>query len=308
MKNKKCKDLKKKKIGVLLGGTSAEREVSLETGTAVLGVLAKKGFKAVAIDVGGDIAQRLPREKIDLAFIALHGRGGEDGTIQALLELLGIPYTGSGVLASALALNKAQAKKVFTFHGLPCPQYQVLRKPQLPSKRLPFPLVIKPVSEGSTIGLSIVRRNSDVKEALEKAFSYDKEIILEEYIEGKEVTVGIVGTRALPVIEIRPKDTFYTYQAKYVKGLTDFIIPARLSKKVYSRVEKIALSAYQALDCRHFGRVDLIVNRKNQPYLLEVNTIPGMTATSLLPQAARHQGISFDSLIVKILKLAICSG
>ena len=302
-----------------MGGTSAEREISLKTGKAIATALKKKGLEVISIDVGKDIAKRLLEKRIDLAFIALHGRGGEDGTIQGLLESLGISYTGSGVLASALALNKVQAKKVFKFHGLPIPKFRVLKKGQarqpacLPTRQglrvkdqgFSLPLVIKPAREGSTIGLSIVHTKRDIKKAMERAFKYDEEIIFEEYIEGKEVTVGIVGDEALPVIEIRPKDAFYTYEAKYIKGLTDFIIPARLPKRVYSQVQKIALSAYHALGCRHFARVDMIVNKKNKPYLLEVNTIPGMTATSLLPQAAAKRGISFDDLVLNILKLAI---
>ncbi|MCG2675753.1 D-alanine--D-alanine ligase [bacterium] len=319
MKNEKLKRLKKMKIAVLMGGTSAEREVSLSTGKAIIEALKRKGLKVISIDVDKDIAKKLLKEKINLAFIALHGRGGEDGTIQGLLELLGIPYTGSGVLASALALNKAQAKKVFKFHGLPVPKFQVLKKEDPAAKgeprqrrgsriqdlKFPLPLVIKPAREGSTIGISIIHNKRDIKKALEKAFRYDEEIIIEEYIEGKEVTVGIVGDEALPVIEIRPKDAFYTYEAKYIKGLTDFIIPARLSKRVYSQVQRIALTAYHALGCRHFARVDMIVNKKNKPYLLELNTIPGMTATSLLPQAAAKRGISFDNLVLKILEMAL---
>lgn len=305
MKNEKLRRLKKKKIGVLMGGTSAEREVSLKTGKAVAEALTRRGLKVISIDVGKDITKRLLGEKIDLAFIALHGRGGEDGTVQGLLELLGIPYTGSEVLASALALNKIQAKKVFKFHGLPVPKFQVLKRGEILPRELPLPLVIKPTREGSTIGISIVRNKRDIKKAMEKAFGYDEEIILEEYIEGKEVTVGIVGDEALPVIEIQPKDAFYTYEAKYIKGLTDFVIPARLPKKVYSQVQRIALIAYHALGCRHFARVDMIVNKKNKPYLLEVNTIPGMTATSLLPQAAAKRGISFDDLVLRILELAL---
>ena len=307
--NLKLKRLKKMKIGVLMGGTSAEREISLKTGKAILQALKRKGLKAIPIDVDKDIAKRLLKERIDLAFVALHGRGGEDGAIQGLLELLGIPYTGSGVLASALALNKVQAKKVFKFHGLPVPRFQVLKKEDPGSRiqdlRFPLPLVIKPAREGSTIGLSIVHNRKDIGKAMEKAFRYDEEIILEEYIEGKEVTVGIVGDEALPVIEIRPQDAFYTYEAKYIKGLTDFVIPARLPKRAYSQVQRIALAAYDALGCHHFARVDIIVNKKNKPYLLEVNTIPGMTATSLLPQAAAKRGISFDDLVLKILKLAL---
>ena len=308
MKNEKLKGLKKKKIAVIMGGTSAEREISLKTGKAILQALKRKGLKAIPIDVDKDIAKKLLKERINLAFVALHGRGGEDGTIQGLLELLGISYTGSGVLASALALNKAQAKKVFKFHGLPVPRFQVLKKGQglmVRGQGFSLPLVIKPTREGSTIGLSIVHNKRDIKKAMEKAFRYDEEIIIEEYIEGKEVTVGIVGDEALPVIEIRPKDAFYTYEAKYIKGLTDFIIPARLSKRVYSQVQEIALSAYHALGCRHFARVDIIVSKKNKPYLLEVNTIPGMTATSLLPQASAKRGISFDDLVLKILEMAL---
>jgi len=220
--NLKLKRLKKMKIGVLMGGTSAEREISLKTGKAILQALKRKGLKAIPIDVDKDIAKRLLKERIDLAFVALHGRGGEDGAIQGLLELLGIPYTGSGVLASALALNKVQAKKVFKFHGLPVPRFQVLKKEDPGSRiqdlRFPLPLVIKPAREGSTIGLSIVHNRKDIGKAMEKAFRYDEEIILEEYIEGKEVTVGIVGDEALPVIEIRPQDAFYTYERSILRG------------------------------------------------------------------------------------------
>lgn len=316
MKNKKSKKLEDKKIGVLMGGTSAERKISLKTGKAILQALKRRGLKAIPIDVGKDIATRLLEERVDLAFVALHGRGGEDGTIQGLLELLRIPYTGSGVLASALALNKVQAKKVFKFHGLPVPRFQVLKKEDpgaslsagkagIQDLRFPLPLVIKPAREGSTIGLSIICNRRDIGKAIKKAFRHDQEVMLEEYIKGKEVTVGIVGNEILPVIEIRPKNAFYTYEAKYIKGLTDFIIPARLPKKVYSQVQMIALAAYHALGCRHFARVDIIVSKENKPYLLEVNTIPGMTVTSLLPQAAAKKGMAFDDLVLKILKLAL---
>jgi D-alanine-D-alanine ligase len=317
MQNVKLKELKKKKVAVLMGGKSAEREISLRTGKQVVGALRELGLNVFPIDVDEDIVQNLKSFKIDLVFIALHGRWGEDGIVQDILELMGIPYTGSGILASALAVNKVVSRELFSYHNLPVPRFQVLEK-RRPRKipggsirgrpqrvEIPLPLVVKPAQEGSTIGLSVVRRKEDLSSAVEDAFSYDDQILIEEFISGIEVTVTILGQEALPVIEIIPKLGHYSFQAKYTPGMTDFVIPARLPKRVYNEVQTLALKAHQILGCRDISRIDLIVDQKFRPYILEVNTIPGLTSTSLAPQAAKAVGIDYSKLVRKLLEFAL---
>jgi D-alanine-D-alanine ligase len=301
--------LKTKKIGVLCGGSSQEREISLKTGEAVYKTLVFIGLNVSKLDVDRDIALRLAKEGIDLAFIALHGKLGEDGTIQGLLEMMGIPYTGSGVLASALALDKVYTKKVFSYHNLPMAKYKVLeKKVETPGDilgELDYPVIVKPAREGSTIGVTIVRESNGLDSAINVAFGYGNKILIEEYIQGKEITVGILGDEPLPVIEIVPKTTFYDYRAKYEPGMSKHIVPAKLDREQYELAQSLALSAHRALGCRGATRVDMVMDKEGKIYLLEINTIPGMTETSLLPEAAAVTGMDFKQLVVKILFYAL---
>lgn len=302
------KEFQNKRIAVLMGGWSAEREISLKTGEAVLQALKEEKFKVCGIDVDKNIVENLKKYKIGFAFIALHGPLGEDGTMQGLLEILGIPYSGSGVLASALALNKIYAKRIFAQAGIPTPPWVVVNHLPLTTYHLPllkFPVVVKPAAQGSAIGVSIVQEKEDLVPAIKKAAKLDKEVLLEEYIPGKEVTVGILGERTLPIIEIVPKSKFYDYRAKYAPGGSEHIIPARLEKKVAKKTAGIAFKAHQALGCRDYSRVDLRVDLQGEPWVLEINTIPGMTKTSLLPEAARALGISFNQLVLKIIEYSL---
>jgi D-alanine-D-alanine ligase len=299
-----------KKIGVLMGGLSSEREVSLATGNAILKALKEKGYNAVGIDVGRDVAEVVRKSGIGVAFNGLHGKYGEDGAIQGLLEVTGIPCSGSGILASALGMNKILSKLVFKAHGLLVGPYMVIdaaRREELNEVPgvIAFPLVVKPSSEGSSVGVSLVYQYEELAPAADLAFKYDREILIEKYITGKEVQVGILGSRALGAIEIVPKNVFYDYEAKYKEGMSDHFFPARIEEPVYKRVLDAGLAAHRALGCRGYSRVDFIIDESGSPYILEVNTLPGMTATSLLPDIARGVGIPFPDLIEEILRLAI---
>ncbi len=302
---------KRKKIGVLMGGLSAEREISLLTGNAVLSALIEMGYNACSVDVGRDVAQNIIEERIDVAFVALHGRWGEDGTIQGMLEIMGIPYTGSGVLASALAMDKPMTKRVLNFHRLPTPRFEVVSglKELKERTRLRFPVVVKPVSEGSTIGVSIVEKREELGDAVEKAGRSGSHVMIEEFVDGSEITVGILNEQPLPVIEIVPSSGFYDYKSKYTSGMTEYILPARLTRSQSLESQGLGLKAYRAIDCHGAARVDMILTSKGDSgiveySILEINTIPGMTRTSLLPKAADHAGFSFDSLVEEILKSA----
>jgi D-alanine-D-alanine ligase len=307
--------LKSKKIAVLMGGHSGERDVSLRSGTKVFESLKAQGFKVVAIDVGRDLSEQLPKHKIEIAYIVLHGRGGEDGVVQGLLESMQIPYTGSGVLASALAMDKVAAKKIFEASGIPTPRFFTVTPHDLAGsldkikKIFTLPLVIKPRAEGSSLGVSIVKTAAELERAVHETVKEFKDVFVEEYIKGSEVTVGIVGcgkkTRALPVLELLPKNEFYDFKAKYTPGMTEFVLPARLPGPVYEETQRVALSAHQALGCRGVSRVDIMVGEDHTPYVTEVNTIPGMTDQSDLPAEARHAGISFDQLVLEILESAL---
>jgi len=297
-------ELKTKKIGVLLGGLSAERQVSLNSGAAVQKALLARGYDAVAIDVDRDIAQVLVRERVDVAFIALHGRYGEDGAIQGLLEIMGLPYTGSGILASALAMNKIFAKQVFDAKGLTIAPYRVLSrgdKPDLTQFGFALPVVVKPSQEGSSVGVSIVRHETALAAALQEAFRYDREIIVEQFIKGREVQVGILEDRALGAIEIVPKNEFYDFDAKYTAGMAEHILPARLPTNLYQQVLLAGEEAHRALGCSGYSRVDFLVTEEGACYILEVNTLPGMTDLSLLPEIAGGAGIGFEELVERIL-------
>lgn len=291
-----------------MGGLSAEREVSLASGTAVHQALRERGYDSVAIDVGRDLPQVLIREGVEAAFIALHGRYGEDGCVQGLLELLGIPYTGSGVLASALAMHKLFSKQTFAASGiLTAPFYHVRRGQQLSLADLPFglPLVVKPVQEGSSVGISIVKAEHELEAALELAFRYDDDILVEQFIKGQEVQVGILDDRPMGAIEIVPKNEFYDFEAKYTDGMAEHIFPARLEQALYEKALQTGLDAHLALGCRGYSRVDLLVTPAGECFVLEVNTLPGMTALSLLPEiAAKGAGLSFESLVERIINTA----
>lgn len=306
---------KDKRIGILMGGVSAEREISLRSGKAIGKALLKKNYNVYPIDVDSSLARTLLNKKIEVAFIALHGKWGEDGTVQGMLEIMQIPYTGSGVLASAIALNKGITKKILSYHRLPTADFQILRAEEM--KRADFhrqikialPLVVKPIAEGSTIGTSIVREQRSLKRACLKAARFDRTILIEKFIEGREITTGILNGKALPLIEIVPRDGFYNFQSKYTPGKTDYLIPARIKKNVALTIQELALKAYHAIGCEGATRVDFMLNDKtNQPYILEINTIPGMTETSLLPMAAHHVGIDFENLADRMIRNARLKG
>jgi D-alanine-D-alanine ligase len=289
-----------------MGGTSAEREVSLKSGRAIHNVLITKGYNAVSIDVGSDICNVLATARIDMAFLALHGGYGEDGSIQGMLEVLGIPYTGSGVLASALAMDKEASKKVFIYHNVSVPPFEVFRKGQrIKETAMGFPCVVKPAAEGSSIGVAIVREKNDFGKAMDNAFSFGSRLIVEPFIEGKEIHIGVLNGKVLGGVEVRPAGGFYSYEAKYTTGLTEYILPPELDKEVYERAKAAALSAHTALGCKGAARVDLRVDVHGTPYVLEVNTIPGMTETSLLPKIAKLAGLDFLQLIEEIIKEAL---
>ena len=299
---------------MLLGGPSSEREVSLKTGRAVASALRRQGLDVVEIDVGEDLSRlvdQLKEVRPHVVFIALHGTFGEDGVIQGVLEYLGLPYTGSGVLASALAMDKVASKRLFSYHGIPVPRYTIFRKEgwtlpgETPLEELSYPLVVKPVAEGSTIGVSIVKEEEELDGALKEAYKYGDTVLVEEFVEGREITVGILGEEPLPVIEIIPETGFYDYRAKYTPGLTRYEVPAKLPRETAIMVQDMALLAHRALGCRDVSRVDFRLAEDGTPYILEVNAIPGMTETSLLPKAAAAAGISFEELVLRILESAL---
>lgn len=294
-------ELRSKRIGVLMGGLSAEREVSLKSGAAVVRALVAKGYQAVGIDVGRDLSDRLATEGTEVAFIALHGRFGEDGAVQGLLELKGIPYTGSGVLSSALAMNKIYAKVVFASAGLTVAPYQVLRRGERLDPMFPLPVVVKPSQEGSSVGVSIVREPAQIEKALADAFAYDREILVERFIAGREIQVGILEEKALGAIEIVPKNEFYDFEAKYTDGMAEHILPAPLPAPLYEKVLRAGEAAHACLGCAGYSRVDFLVTADGECYLLEVNTLPGMTDLSLLPEIAKGAGIDFPELVERIL-------
>ncbi len=306
-------DVAKKRIGVLMGGLSAEREVSLKSGAAVHGALLAQGYDAVAIDVGRDLAEVLQREGIQVAFIALHGRYGEDGCVQGVLELLQIPYTGSGVLASAMAMHKLYSKQIFAANGILTAPFRCYRRGEsVEAADIPFglPLVVKPVQEGSSVGVSIVKAYADLPAAVSEAFRHDDEILVEQFIKGQEVQVGILGNRPIGAIEIVPKNEFYDFEAKYTDGMAEHIFPARLSPELYEKAQSVGLAAHGALGCRGYSRVDLLVTEEGDCHVLEVNTLPGMTALSLLPEiAAKGAGIGFEGLVRQIVEsVALSTG
>jgi len=301
------------KIGVISGGISSERDISLLTGKNIYQSLLESGYNALFIDLKDDFYSKL--KEINLAFLAIHGRYGEDGTAQGLLELMKIPYTGPGVLASAIAINKIMSKKILIYENIPTPEYIELNSASgedlkkmvsVIEKKFDYPIVVKPNSEGSTIGVNIVQKKDQLKHAVEEAVKYDNKILVEEYIKGRELTVSIIGRDpvALPIIEIKPKSGFYDYKSKYTKNMTRYIVPAELDKKVANRVSEMALKCHRVLECSGISRVDFILDDTGNAYVFELNTMPGMTATSLVPKAAKAAGIDFALLVEIILDSA----
>ncbi|MBN1204822.1 MAG: D-alanine--D-alanine ligase [Myxococcaceae bacterium] len=297
-----------KRVGVLMGGWGEEREISLKTGEAVVAALEEQGHTVTRIFAGPGLDRVLRGAEMDVAFLALHGRMGEDGKVQGLLELLELPYTGSGVLASALAMNKPFAKKLFRLHNLPTPQGYRIGRDELSSLQerhgdLGFPCVVKPACGGSSVGLARVSDDEALSSAVAEACRYGGEALVERYVRGREVTVGILGGEVLGSCEISYPREGFDYEAKY-KGGSRYFLPPRLSPTRLANVEALALAAWRALGCRGYGRVDLICSDEENDVVLEVNTLPGMTPTSLLPKIAAQRGIRFPELCDRILSLA----
>lgn len=299
------------RVAVLMGGISPEREVSLASGRAVAAALEREGCAVAPIVVNDEQIRELDGLDVDVAFIAMHGYFGEDGGVQRLLESKGIPYTGSGVHSSRVAMDKVETKWTFVLSGLPTPEFMVLRLGQplqelegFLVEKLPMPLVAKPSRSGSSVGVSIIHDVSEIPRALETAFRYDQKIVIERYIHGRELTVGILGGVALPVIEIRPAREFYDLSAKYKDGGTRYITTPAIPRDIYDEAQRLALRAHHELGCSGFSRVDMILNGDMELFLLEANTIPGFTERSLLPKAAEIAGISFEELCKGIVLLA----
>ena len=308
--------LRSRRIGVLSGGIGSEREISLRTGRGILEALRRQGFEAVEVDPQPPGMETLLAARLDVAFIALHGALGEDGVMQALLEFAGIPYTGSGVLASALALHKVQTKRVLRVLGIPTPDWQVVTASDNLEEatehilaELGLPVVLKPISEGSSVGITIPKRREQLRADLETLVVRYGEGMAEAFVPGAELTVGVIGVgerlRPLPVLELVPHREFYDYEAKYVKGLTDLIAPARISPEATAEAQAVGLRAHQALGCHGVSRVDMHLDPEGRVWVTEVNTMPGMTETSDLPHAAQAMGMSYDELVVEILRSAL---
>ncbi|MEI2416913.1 D-alanine--D-alanine ligase [Orrella sp. JC864] len=301
------------KVGVLYGGRSAEREVSLMSGAGVCEALRSAGVDAHLFDTGRRSLLELQQEGFERVFIALHGRYGEDGTVQGALELMGIPYTGSGVMASSLAMDKVMTKRVWQQAGLPTPAYAVLRADtdlDAVARTLGLPLIVKPPHEGSTLGVTRVNAAGELRAAYEQAARFDTDVLAEQFIAGRELTVAVLGSgrqaRALPVIEIIAPAGNYDYEHKYFSDDTRYVCPAELPAEVAGLVMELSVRAYQAVGCEGWGRADFMLDAQNRPWLLELNTSPGMTGHSLVPMAARAQGMSYAELCVAILAEASC--
>ncbi|MFA3782749.1 D-alanine--D-alanine ligase [Melioribacteraceae bacterium 4301-Me] len=326
-------------VALLLGGISSERDVSISTGESVYYALNRLGYNVTVIDPAygknqpkeivnffnhQDYTEKSVRnyleainspifDNIDVAFIALHGKWGEDGKIQSLLELRNVKYTGSKVLPSALAMDKCLSKIMFSHYDVSTPKWFLVRENdndfQLIKEKIKkffgYPCVVKPNDEGSTVGLSICRGDIEVEKAVEKARSFSEKVLIEEYIEGRELTVGVLNQQVLPVLEIKPKGGFYDYEHKYTAGMSDYIVPAEIPLKVSEHLQQQALRAFNSLGCQSYARIDFRLTKDNQPYCLEVNTLPGMTNTSLVPKMAKAVGITFDELVDRIVKDAL---
>ncbi len=297
------------KVAVLMGGLSAEREISLLSGNAVLSALKNKGVDAHGIDVDENIVQQLASDNYQTAFIVLHGRGGEDGSMQGLLELMSMPYTGSGVMASSLAMDKLKTKQIWLAMGLPTPDFRIIDSPkscQQALHELSLPLIIKPVLEGSSIGMSKVECEEEMLPAWQKAQQCGGIVIAESWVEGEEYTAAMLDDQVLPMIKLKTTHKFYDYDAKYETNDTQYICPCGLSEQEETEFSQLATQAFNAVGATAWGRVDFMVDENNKPWLIEVNTVPGMTDHSLVPMAAEQANIRFDDLAVRILSLAEC--
>ena len=302
------------KVAVLFGGTSAERDVSLQSGAAVLAGLRESGVDAHGIDTKTVNVALLKEQGFSKVFIALHGRGGEDGTMQGMLEQIGLPYTGSGVMASALTMDKFRTKLVWQALGLPVAPFVALHRSQIEEAgqgalaakiaELGLPVIVKPSREGSSVGMSKVTTEQELLPALQEGFRHDDNVLVEKWLSGPEYTVAIVGEQVMPSIRIQPAGTFYDYQAKYLSDETQYFCPSGLSQAQEEELSALALQAYQALDCSGWGRVDVMQDGDGSFNLLEANTSPGMTSHSLVPMAAKNAGLSFPQLVFRILELA----
>jgi len=309
------------RVVVLKGGRSLERQVSLRSGARVEDALQRLGHDVTPVDVGADLIERLDAARPEVAFVALHGRDGEDGTIQELLEILGIPYTGSGILACARAVDKVLTKHLLVEAGIPTPEFFAFNETAfkelgaaeaLPAiaGRLDFPVVVKPAGQGSALGIKFARTTADVPAALVAAFSYDSKVLLERHVPGRDLAISVIegdqGPEALPIVEAVPQDEdFYDFEARYEIGRTAFVCPAELPPEVTARAQEIAVETYRLLGCYGFARIDLMVDESGELFVLEANPIPGLTETSLLPQAADAAGLGLDRLIERILELAL---
>ena len=323
-------------VGLIVGGASPEREVSKLSGAGVFNALNKLNYKVKIIDPALGLNQHSNNEDyfiekdtlsisfenylktinsslfdgIDTVFIALHGSWGEDGTMQSLLEFRGIHYTGSGILASAVSMDKAITKSILKHNGVSTPNWLTIEKKNFSliellnqvEEQFKFPIVIKPNDQGSAIGLSICKEVSEFEKACMSAFQYSDKILIEEYIDGHEVTVGILNDECFPVLEIKPKHDYYDYECKYTKGMSEYEVPAKLDEDVTKKIQEEALKAYKSINCKNYGRIDFRLNNKLESFCLEINTLPGLTSTSLLPKAAKAVGISFEELIDRIIK------
>lgn len=307
-----------KKIMVFLGSNSSEREVSLRSGRAVSEALNRLGYIVSTYDVQHEPLHKILEFQPDLVFLALHGKYGEDGTVQGMLELLGIPYTGSGPAASAICMNKIICKKLLAYENIPTPDFKVFNREEDSDtlqdltdeilRTFGLPVVIKASKQGSSIGTYIVKEETDIKKSLQEAFTYDEEIFVEKFIKGTEITVSVLGNKdleVLPIIEITSKNPFYDYDSKYTPGMCEHIIPARIEKSLQETVKQISKHTYKTMGCRGVSRIDFMIDEKGNPYVLEVNTIPGFTQMSLVPDSARAAGMSFDDLVQRIVQLAL---
>ncbi len=299
------------RVGVLMGGASAEREISLKTGRSICESLRRCRYTVVPIDVNAMLPQQLRMKKISVAFLALHGVGGEDGTVQGLLEVMKIPYTGSGVCASAVCMDKGLTRVILQSAGIPVPPGETLQAPLAPTRpggNLGWPVVVKPCTEGSSFGVSIVKDSSGWRKAAKKAFRYGRQVVVEKYIPGREVAIGVLGNTTFPGVEVIAPGGFYDFKAKYGKAATRYLCPAPLTSRLERLLGEYSIQAYQALGCRGAARVDFRIHPNGRPYVLELNTIPGMTERSLLPMAAAQQGMTYDALVQAMLLAALPKG
>lgn len=296
------------KVAVLFGGLSAEREVSLNSGAAVMQALTQKGVNVEAIDANYDTIKQLQSEQFDRAFIILHGRWGEDGVIQGALESINLPYTGCGVAASAIAMNKVITKQIWQSSGLPTAKFTIAQKPNdldVVNDKLGFPVFVKPAHEGSSVGISRVDKAEQLLSAFEIAKQQDESVLIEQFVNGSELTVGILNGQPLPVIRIEAGNEFYDYEAKYQSNETKYHCPAGLSDSFEKEIQHLALQAFNALGAKGWGRVDIMLDSQQKPYLIELNTVPGMTSHSLVPMAAQQAGMSFEELCWLILESSL---